>query len=184
MKAFLLKNKWTIIYWLTLSILFWVWEPNERDYYLEKDIAHFKSSYLLLILIGVGAISSLLLFIVSLLKTRSFKNSVVATLLFCIYIILPLFLMQSFFLSGCLFLNRAFKISDSQKPYVVNYWAGVQKNKNSFYLYDISDKTFITDPKTINRLYKPGLSEKDTTIFNFNKGLFGINYFPKSISTK
>jgi hypothetical protein len=155
-----------------------MWLPKQNEYYLEIDIAHFKSTYLLLVLVGFGVLAILLFFTFSSVKTKSLKKSLLATLLFCPYVIVFLFISKSLFLGGSLFLNRQFEMEDIKKPYSVNYFGGAEKNIHSFFLYDTSAKRIITDQKAISQTYKPGLIEKDTVILHLKKGLFGLNYFP------
>ena len=76
-------------------------------------------------------------------------------------------------------------MGEFQKHYVASYLVGGEKNKNSFFLYDISDKTVMTDPKAITQLYKPELVDKDTLTLVLNTGIFGIGYFVRpSLSNK
>lgn len=184
MKTFLLKHKRTIIFWIVFLFVLFYFAPRQHDYYLDDDVRDFKRIYLTPILIWMGVVTSLLVFFIVFLKTKSFKQSSMAFLFIGINIAFCLLLFQDLFLGAALFVNRQFKRSSLQKVYVVSYTFGEGPAKDNFMVYDFSSKRNLIDAKLLNALYKPGLKLKDTVTLQLNKGLFGIEYQPQSFMDK
>lgn len=63
--------------------------------------------------------------------------------------------------------------------YLAGYFWGDEKNKQTFMLLDIAENKISMDKELIDRLYKPGLKDRDTLMLDFGKGLFGIEYLKK-----
>ena len=184
MTTFISKYKWTIGFWIILTIVVWFWQPTQRNYYLDNDITTFKSNYLNPILIGTWIIVCLLILAISLKKTKSIKTSIKSLSYFAFLFAAFLFFSQDLFLSAALFTNRQVKQNSFKKTYVVNYLAGTDKTKDNFIPYDISLKQISTDSKLTEKLYRPGLNQNDTITLKFDKGLFGIEFQDKSFVDK
>ena len=176
MKAFLLKYKRTIIFWIVFSAIVIYFAPRQHDFYLEDDIKNFKTNYLIPFLIWIGIVTSLIVFILVFAKTKSLKQSSVSFLFVGVTLALYLFLFQDLFLGGALFLNRQFKRDTLNKPYLISYMVGADKTKENFIPYDLTTKRSSIDRKLINKLYSSGQNQNDTVLLKFDKGLFGIAF--------
>ena len=161
-----------------VPVLFF-WQPAQKKYYLDNDIAKLESAYLTPTLIGIFLTTCILIFALTLIKAKSLKESSIASLSVSLHLAFYLLLFQPLFLAGILFINRQFKKDIYQKAYVVSYLVGVEKNKSTFFPYDVSKKRITNDEKVIDQLYKPGLIEKDTVMLYLNKGLLGVAYISK-----
>lgn len=176
MKAFLLKYKRTIIYWVVfLSILLWL-VPMQQEYYLDKDIDNFKTTYFRSFLIWLGVGLSVSVFLVVLFKTKSFKQSGIVFFYSGFYIAIYLFLSQDLFLGAALFVNRLYKKESVQKTYLVSFFSGEENTFNGFWPYDVKTKHINTDQKLKNKLYQPSLKENDTIVITCTKGLLGVEF--------
>jgi hypothetical protein len=176
MKTVFIKYKWRILYWLILLAFLIYFQPRQSDYYLSNDISNLKKFYLNPILIWSWVTICVLFLLVLFIKTKSVKNSFPIFLLISIMTALPLFIFQDLFLAGSLFVNRQFKRGSLTEYYIVNYLAGTPETKETFFPYDISLKDISTDPKLINKLYRPKLKQNDTITLKFDKGLLGIKF--------
>lgn len=184
MKAFLLKHKRTIIFWIVFSAIVIYFAPSQHDYYLDDDIKYFKTNYLTPFLIWTGIVTSLIIFILVFTKTKSLKQSGVSFLSVGLTLTIYLFLFQGLFLGGALFLNRLVKRESIQKNYVVNYLTGTDQTKNNFFPYELSSKHSIIDRKLRNKIYTSGLKQNDTITLKFDMGLFGIAFQSQSFEDK
>jgi len=176
MKAFLLKYKRTIIFWIVFSSIVLYFAPVQNDYYLKDDINNFKRTYLTAFLILTGAVTSLIALILVFIKTKSVMQAYVAFLSVGVTLAFYLFIFQNIFLGASLFINRQFKRDTLKKTYVAKYMVGTDQTKDNFNPYDISSGHISTDDKLINKLYHKGLKQDDTIILKFDKGLFGIAF--------
>ncbi len=176
MKAFLLKYKRRIIFWIVFLAIVLCFAPRQHDYYLDDDIKNFKGTYLAPFLIWTGVVTSLIAFILVLIKTKSVKQAGVAFLSVGVILACYLFIFQEIFLGASLFINRQFKRDNLQKTYVANYMIRTDQTKHYFNPYDLSTGHISTDDKLINKLYHAGLKQDDTIILKFDKGLFGIPF--------
>ena len=184
MKAFLLKYKRTIIFWIVFTVIVLYFAPRQHDYYLDDDIENFKRTYLTPILIWTGIVTSIIVLIFVFAKTKSFKQAGVSFLYVGVAIAFFLFIFQDTFLGASLFLNRLFKKDISQKAYVVRYMAGTGQTKDNFIPYDLSAKQISIDKKLINKLYNSGLKQNDTVRLQFDQGIFGIEFQPQPFVDK
>ncbi len=174
MKAFLLKHKRTIIYWVVLlSIIFWL-GPMQQDYYLDSDMDNFKSTYLLPVLIWLGVGLAVNLFFVELFESKSFIQSGNVFFYSGFYIAMYLILFQNLFLDAALFVNRLYKRETVEKTYTVGYFWGEENTFNGFLPYDVKTKDICTDRKLKNKLYQPSLKKGDTIVLTCTKGLLGV----------
>lgn len=181
MKAFLLKYKGSFVYWLILAFAIFYFIPAEKGHYLFKDMDHFKDVFLTPVLTWIGIGLSVFGIIFLLKRTGSIRNSLFPWLCMVAVMAGLLFLFQSVFLAGALFLNRQFRQTALQKTYVVDYLAGTDPNKENFLLYDTSEKEISTDYWLINKLYRPGLKRGDTLRLQFEKGWLGIQFLPQGL---
>src|SRR6476619_6802665 len=74
-KAFLIKYKWTILYWLVFLVIVLYFAPRQSNYYLDNDIKYFKSHYLTPIILWTGVIISFALLIIAFIMTKSIKQT-------------------------------------------------------------------------------------------------------------
>jgi len=176
MKTFLVKYKWTILYWLIYSSIVLFFAPKQKNYYLDDDIRLFKENSLTPILMWTGVTMPFLVLLIVLAKTKSIKQSALSFLYGAITVALFLFFFRDLVLTGSLFINRQFKRATLEKTYLADYQFGVEQTKENFNLYDISAKQLLTEKKLINRLYHPGLKQNDTLTLKFYKGLLGIAF--------
>ena len=176
MRAFLLKYKWRIVSWIVFLAVVLHFSPRQHDYYLDADVKNFKQERLVAVLIWIGVATSLLLFLVVLLKTKSLKQSGIAFACVSMTVAFVLFIFQPLFLGAALFINRQFKKETLEKVYVVNYLIEVDQVKSNFFAYDLSTKDVLIDRKLISRIYSPALKPNDTVKLQFEVGLFGIAY--------
>lgn len=184
MKGFLLKYKWTILYWTVFLTIVLFFVPRQNDYYLDNDIKEFKQTYLTRMLLWTGIMTSIVIFILVLVKAKSLKQSAIAFIYAGVTIAFFLFIFQNVFLGFSLFLNRQFKRDTLQKAYVVDYLAGVDQTKSNFIPYDIASKEIINDKKLIDKIYRLNLKQFDTVRVTFDKGLFGIAFQSHPFSDK
>ena len=184
MKAFLVKHAWTIVYWIILLSIVLYFAPKQKDYYLDNDIAFFKSKYLTKILIDAWVLISGSFFVFFLLKIKSLKHFLNSFLYISLFTAILLFIFQDIFLSGVLFVNRQFSKGDLQKIYTIDYPNGTQEVKDYYILYDASVKRIESDKKLKDKLYKQGLKRNDTVFLAFKQGLFGIAYQPEQLNTQ
>lgn len=176
MKKFLLKYRWSVITCLVLFLLTFIWEPRQSDYYLAKDIQHFKSSYITPILIVAFFSICLLLFLIIFYKSKSIIKALDFLYVAPFAIGPVLILSQGLVLATALFVNRQFEVDKIKHQYIAGYIVGEEKNKQSFIPMEIDKREISSDEKLIDLLYKPGLKDKDTVRLDFSKGLFGIEY--------
>jgi hypothetical protein len=184
MKAFLLKFKWTILFWLIFLPIVVYFAPRQNDYYLDSDIKYFKSYYLAPILLWMGIIISVILLLILFIKTKSLKQSSLSFLYGVMIVAFYLFIFQDLFLAAALFINRQIKEESLQKSYVVSYIAGMEQTKDNFVPYDLSTKHITIDKKLINRIYNSGLKQNDTVTLKLHKGLFGVVFQPQPFVDK
>lgn len=184
MKNFILKHKLKIISWIIFVPFVLYFMLCQQDYYLDKDIQHFKSTYLTPVLVWTGAIISIAMLLLVLIQTKSIKQSGVSFLATCVTIAFFLFLFQDLFLGISLFINRKFKRDEVQRAYIAGFLAGSKQTKLDLYPYDISAGSSSHDRKLINKLYHPGLNQNDTVFLQFDKGLFGIAYQSQPFTDK
>jgi hypothetical protein len=179
MKAFLLKHKGSIIYWVVFLTTAFYFAPLQSHYYLENDIEHFRKTSLVSVSIWTGIALSILGIIFILKLTKSIRQSLLPSLILTVNIAFLIFLFQSLILAGALFINRQFKRADLQKNYGVGYLAGAPQTRRTFFPYDVSTREMATDNKLIDKLYRPGLKLSDTLTIEFDQGLFGIPFQPQ-----
>jgi hypothetical protein len=184
MKAFLIKYKLSILFWLTFLSIVLYFAPRQTDYYVDDDIRDFKTSLLTPILIWTGGVVSVLVLFLVLAKTKSIKRSMLSFLYMTVALAFFLFIFQHLFLAASLFINRQFKQESLQKNYLVSYMAGAEHTRDNFHVYDISAKQIATDNKLINRLYHPELKQDDTLTLKFEKGLLGIAFQAQPFTDK
>lgn len=184
MKAFLLKYKWTIIFWIVFSGIVLYLAPRQHDYYLDDDIKNFKRTYLTPFLVWTGIVTSVIVLIFTFVKTKSIKQAGVSFLSVGVTLAFFLFIFQDIFLGASLFINRQVKRESIQKDYVVSYLAGTDQTKNNFFPYDLSTKHSSIDKKLKNKIYTSGLKQNDTVTLKFDKGLFGIAFQSKPFEDK
>ena len=106
MKAFLLKYKRTIIFWIVFLFVILYFVPRQSDYYLDNDIKYFKSHYLTPTLIWTGIVITILLLLMLFIKTKSIKQSSLSFLYGTVTVACFLFIFQNLFLATALFINR------------------------------------------------------------------------------
>jgi hypothetical protein len=176
MKAFLIKYKRTIIFWIVFSAIVLYFAPRQHDYYLDDDIDSFKETYLTPFLIWTGIVISLLVLILVFADTKSFEKAGVSFLTVGVTLAFYLFIFQGLFLGGALFINRQFIRDTLSKTYIIGHMAGTDKTKNNIVPYDLSTKRSSIDRKLINKLYSSSQNQNDTVILKFDKGLFGIAF--------
>jgi len=181
---FLLKYKRKIISWIVFLALVLYFAPKQHDYYLDDDIKSFKTTYFTPFLIWTGIIASLLIFLITFLKSKSIKQSGVSFLYAGVIFAFLLFIFQNLFLGASLFLNRQFKRETLQKSYSVSYLTGIEHTKDNFFPFDIANKHSSFDRKLRNKLYYPGINQNDTVTLQFDKGLFGIPFQSKPFNDK
>jgi len=184
MKAFLLKYKRKIIFWIVFLAIVLYFAPRQHDYYLDGDIDNFKSTYLVPTLIWTGLVTSIIIVFIVFAKTKSIKHSAASFFSVGVTLAFFLFIFQDIFLGAALFLNRQFRRDYIQRTYVAGYWVGASETKENFVPRDLSTKYTSIDKKLINKLYNPGLKSKDTIILQFEKGLFGIAFQSKPFVDK
>lgn len=184
MKSFLIKYRWTILYWVVFLTIVLFLVPRQNDYYLDNDIKAFKQTYLTRILLWTGIGTSIAVFIVVLFKAKSVRQS--ATAFFSVGVTLAffLFVFQNVILGFSLFLNRQVKRDTVQKAYVVKYLTGTDQTKDNFFPFDIAAKQPTIDKKLIEKIYRRDLKLSDTVKVTFNKGLFGVAYQSQPFAVK
>ncbi len=176
MKAFFLKYRRAIIFWVVFSAVVLYFGLGQHSHYLDSDIETFRKNYLAAFLVWTGVVISFFVFFVILLKTRSIIQSGFYLLITSAVLAFYFFIFQNIFLGASLFLNRQFKCGTLQKSYIANFMAGTEQTRNSFIPYDLSTNHSSTDQKLINGLYAPGIKQNDTVTLQFYKGLLGIPY--------
>lgn len=184
MKAFLLKHKRRIIFWIVFLAIILYFAPKQHDYYLDDDIENFKRTYFTSFLVWIGVVASVIVLILVFAKTKSIKRAGVSLLSVGLTLTFFLFIFQDLFLSASLFINRQFKRDILQKAYVISYLSGTTQVKDNLIPYDLSAKHSTIDRKLINKLYIPEIKQNDTVTLQFDKGLFGIAFQPKSFDNK
>lgn len=181
MKAFLSKYKRRIIFWIVFPAIVLYFVPKQNDYYLEDDINSFRTVHFTPFLVWIFAAISLIILALLLLKTRSIKQSYLS-FLFCVAAVgLFLFIFQTIILGTTLFVNRQFTRGVVERKYIVEYMAGLEEAKSSFFPYDISSGHISSDSKLVNELYNRDLNKGDTVVLQLKKGLFGVAYHSKPL---
>lgn len=176
MKQFLQKHQSRIIFWAIFSLIVLYLAPKQNNFYLDKDIENFKTKYFTPTLFWLWGSVCFLFLIFSLLKTRPLFNAIYSSFFFLVFVAWFLFIFQGIFLAASLFINRQFKQGHVTKIYQASYIAGVEANKNNFFLYDLTTGNISSDSKLTDRLYNSGVKQNDTITLEFERGLFGINY--------
>lgn len=177
MTSFIIKHKWTIIYWVVVLFSLLYFTPQQRKYYLEQDIKQFKTQHLLPTLIWVFGFIAFGLFIFWLKKTKSLLQSGVGFLKIAAIFAFIIFIFQDIFLGTALFINRQINIGNAQKTYVAHFFAGTELIKNNLMPYDLSSgKTIVFDNKLKNEVYYHGLKQNDTIRLQLKKGLCGVAF--------
>jgi hypothetical protein len=184
MKAFLLKYKWKIVFLILFSIIVFYLAPSQHDYYLDSDIDSFKQTHMTPFLLWTGIVTSILVVILVLAKTKSLKRAGVSFLYVGVALAFYLFIFQDLFLGGALFINRQFKTDTLNKSYTISYMTGIDKTKDNLVPYDLSTKRPLIDNKLINKIYNSELRQNDTVSIKFDKGLFGIPFQLKPLDDK
>jgi hypothetical protein len=175
MKSFIIKHKWTVIYWFIVLFSLFYFTPQQRKYYLDQDIKQFKTQSLLPALIWIFGFIAFSLFIFWLKRTKSLLQSGVGFLKLAAIFAFIIFIFQDIFLGTALFINRQISIGNSQKTYTAHSFSGTELAKNNFILYDLSSKNSIVfDNKLKNEVYYHGLKQNDTIRLQLKKGLWGI----------
>ncbi len=176
MKAFLLKHKQRIIFLIVLFTILFFLVPLQKQHYLDFDIKNFKKIFLIPILFWAGVVTTIGLFILLLVKMKSFIQAGIYFFYTALFLAWFFFIFQDIFLGTALFLNRLYKKDGLQKAYVVKMMNAADSAKGNFFPYDLAAQKIVVDRKLINSLYKSGLKQGDTVILKLNKGLFGIPF--------
>jgi hypothetical protein len=171
------KYKFKIIYIVILSLLLFVFVPNQEDYYLDNDIINFKDKFYWKTSFIVIGIIAFLFFIKLAIKKVALEEklnkvfaSIIIGFLFAVFF-------QPIIISSFLYINRCEKVNSITEKYKIMYIEGNdliaynKKNKETIFARDFNKFLIKTNINT--------LKINDTLKLNFEKGLFGIKYIEK-----
>lgn len=173
----ILKYKYYIIFLAIYVIVLYVFVPNQKKYYFEKDIKLFQEGlYINISLVLSGIILSITLIkcILSKIKITQIFNVFFIMTFFCF---ITFFMMKTTVTSFFLYTNRKFVKNEFTKSYEIFTISG----KRYFTAQNIHSKNdFINEEE-----YYEYSGEKDASslkngeviAFKLKKGLFGITYF-------
>lgn len=184
MTAFFKKYKWTILYWTILLFLLLYFAPRQSKYYLDQDIKHFKTNYLIPTLIWTFGLLAVGLLIFWSLKTKSAKKPALWFLSTVLTFAFIIFIFQDIFLGIALFANRQVTKGKIAKTYEASFMAGTDHSKSNFYPYETSTGKITHDQKLINELYQPELKQNDKIALPMRIGLFGVAFTSHPLDDK
>lgn len=173
----ILKNKYDIIFLTIYVIVLYVFVPNQKKYYFEKDIKLFQEG----LYINISLVLSGIILSITLIKC--ILNKIKITQIFNVFFIMTFFCFTTFFMmkttvtSFFLYTNRKFVKNEFTKSYEIFKISG----DKYFTAQNIHSKNdFINE----NEYYKysgekdaSSLKNEEVIAFKLKKGLLGITYF-------
>jgi hypothetical protein len=171
----ILKKRWPgIAIFLLFGAGIFVFEPMQRQFYLDTAIARIKTAASLISWI-IAAILFLLIVVISLKGgAKNIGQTMVnaAILLTCYSFLLSEPVLMTLGMYG----NRLRAGNIYQRSYIVEYLNKDTTHKINLFLYDIGKKCIVSDDKLLSPLYTSGHRPGDTIHIQFARGVFGFDY--------
>lgn len=171
------KYKFQIIYYVILSLLLFLFVPNQEDYYLDNDISNFKDKYYWKTSFIVIGIIAFLFFLKLIIKKVSLEEKLNKVFVSIIIGFLFAAFFQPIIISSFLYINRCKKVNTITEKYKIidiegnNLIAHNKKNKETIWENDFNKFHLKINSNTIKI--------NDTLKLNFEKGILGIKYIKK-----
>lgn len=180
----LFRKYWrTILYFLIIGVIFFIFDPAQRKFYLKSDVERFeKSSRWFLILLEFLTLFLWLFF--SDKSRKSFTQLLVIVIATLVFTGLFYMFFQDSVISIALLINRQGSKAESKRSYVVGYLDDDKRNRYSLFLYDFIHKDDVTDKNALESVYPLDPDALDTIQLTFKKGVFGIEYFGGPVAAK
>lgn len=174
---FIFKYKYFLIYIIFFGFVSFLFNPKQKEYYLERDIQSFKENLYPRIALFSSAILICIMLTIGFLKKLKFKqilNLFISGSFICFMIF---FLMQNTVTCFCLFINRLDTKKEINSSYKTIY---ITDNKYFTAENTTQPKDFINESdyyKYFGLKDASKLKNGDIITLKFQQGLLNMNYF-------
>lgn len=175
--SFIFKYKYLLIYIVFFAFVSFIFNPKQKEYYLERDIRAFEENLYPRIALFSSAILICIMLAIGFLKKLKF-NQILNLFISGSYICFMIFfLMQSTVTCFCLFINRL----DTKKEINWSYKT-IYITDNKYFMarniHQSNDRIDESDYYKYFELKDPSkLKNGDIIRLKFKQGLLNINYF-------